>query len=507
MHTSLPRLALRNVPLLLAMGLASITAQHASAHGFVEQPPSRAVLCSASAGNLNTDCGNVAYEPQSIEYGPSVNHHYNGAYCAGDFTQCGPADATIAAGGMSGFGQLNEQSATRWAKNPIKPGPNTFTWRFTAGHATAYNQFYITKKDWNPNQPLTRDAFELTPLLNQNGNGVRPASGGTTNFTVNIPADHTGYHVILSTWKIADTAATFYQVIDVNIGGTGAGTPGSKPVTAPAVAWKTIGTVQPEQLQVGDKVLTRVFTAAGEQIARQTVLNIATEEQAQANTWPFLLAQLVAKAHVGYLLGELNTSNEVVANYGKNTLYSKADSDVVRVEIQKVQAQPVNVGTLTLDGVQSVYKVENGVAQVFVNALTQGGPYTVTATVFNAKGESVAYQQSEAGSTSPQLKLTLAKPAGGTYDLVVVAKPENGEPLQKTQRFTIEAPAATGKHDFVFPNGLKSYKAGTKVLARDGNTYTCKPFPYSGYCVQWSTSATQFEPGTGSHWQMAWTRN
>lgn len=508
MQTSLPCRALRNVSLLLAVGLASVTAQTASAHGYVEQPKSRAVLCSASAGNLNTDCGNVAYEPQSIEYSPSVNHHYNGAYCAGDFTQCGPADATIAAGGISGFGQLNEQSATRWAKNPIKPGPNTFTWRYTAGHATAYYQFFITKKDWNPNQPLTRDSFELTPLLQQDGYGARPVSGGTSNFTVNIPADHTGYHVMLATWKIADTAATFYQVIDLNIGATAATPPGTPaaPVTTPAIAWKTIGTVQPEQLQVGAKVLTRVFTAAGEQPARHTQLSIDTEEHAQANTWPFLLAQKVANANAGYLLGELNTNNEVVANYGKNTLYTKAGSDVVRVEIQKIQEQPANIGSLELDGVQATYKVERGMTQLHFNALTRGGPYTVTATVFNGKGESVAHQQSAADSISPHMMFTLRNPAAGAYDLVVVAKPENGEPLQKTQRFTIEAPA-TGKHDFVFPNGLKSYTAGTKVLARDGNTYTCKPFPSSGYCVQWSTSATQFEPGTGSHWQMAWTRD
>lgn len=503
-----PSQTFRYLPLLFAMGLASTVTPHASAHGYVEQPKSRALLCTASAGNLNTDCGNVAFEPQSIEYSPSVNHHYNGAYCAGDFTQCGPADETIAAGGMSGFGELNVQSATRWAKNPIKPGPNIFKWHYTAGHSTAYYQFFITKKDWNPNQPLTRDSFEITPLLQENANNARPPSGGTTQHTVNIPADHSGYHVVLATWKIADTAATFYQVIDVNISGNGATTPGTgtAPVVTPVAAWKAIGTVQPEALQIGDTVSTRVFTAQGEQTSRQTTLTIENDEQAQANNWPFLLAQKVAKANAGYLLGELNTNNEVVANYGKNTLYAKAGSDVVRVEIQKVHAQPANTSSLDLDGLQATYKVEGGMTQLHFNALTQGGPYTVTATVFNDKGESVAYQQSEAGSNSPHMMFTLRNPAGGIYDVVVVAKPEQGEPLQKTHRFTIEAPA-TGKHDFVFPNGLKSYKAGTKVLARDGNTYTCKPWPYNGYCVQWSASATQFEPGTGSDWQMAWTRD
>lgn len=508
MNTSSPHSPLRHLPLLAAISLAGLAAQQASAHGYVEQPGSRAVMCTASGGNLNSNCGSVAYEPQSLEYGPSVNHHYNGGYCAGDFTQCGPANETIAAAGMAAFGQLNEQSATRWAKNPINPGPNTFKWRYTAGHATSYYQFFITRKDWNPNQPLTRDAFELTPLLHEDAYGVRPPSGGTSAHTVNIPADRSGYHVILATWKIADTAATFYQVIDVNISGNGASAPGTAtpPVTVPAAAWKNIGTVQPQALNIGDTVKTRVFTAQGEQTNRQTSLTIETAEQAQANIWPFLLAQKVAKANAGYLMGELNTRNEVAPNYGQNTLFTKAGSDVVRVEIQKIQAQAGTAGSLQLSGLQDTYSVNGGNVQLHFNALTEGGPYTVDATVFNAAGESVAYQQSAAGVTSPHLMFTLQNPAGGRYDLVVVAKPEQGEPLQKTHRFTIEAPTASA-HDYVFPNSLKSYKAGTKVLARDGNTYTCKPFPYSGYCVQWSSGATHYEPGTGSHWQMAWTRN
>jgi N-acetylglucosamine-binding protein A len=64
---------------------------------------------------------------------------------------------------------------------------------------------------------------------------------------------------------------------------------------------------------------------------------------------------------------------------------------------------------------------------------------------------------------------------------------------------------STGQHDYIFPDNIASYKAGTVVLQpKDGKTYQCKPFPYSGYCVQWSKYATQFEPGTGSHWKEAW---
>ncbi|HCQ8416853.1 TPA: N-acetylglucosamine-binding protein GbpA, partial [Klebsiella michiganensis] len=40
---------------------------------------------------------------------------------------------------------------------------------------------------------------------------------------------------------------------------------------------------------------------------------------------------------------------------------------------------------------------------------------------------------------------------------------------------------------------------------KNGKVYQCRPFPYSGYCVQWSQYATQFEPGIGSDWAKAWT--
>ncbi|NMS31765.1 N-acetylglucosamine-binding protein GbpA, partial [Vibrio parahaemolyticus] len=67
-------------------------------------------------------------------------------------------------------------------------------------------------------------------------------------------------------------------------------------------------------------------------------------------------------------------------------------------------------------------------------------------------------------------------------------------------------PPPSDEYDFVFPEGLSSYTAGTKVLASDGGIYQCKPFPYSGYCMQWKESANHYEPGIGSHWEMAWDK-
>lgn len=60
-------------------------------------------------------------------------------------------------------------------------------------------------------------------------------------------------------------------------------------------------------------------------------------------------------------------------------------------------------------------------------------------------------------------------------------------------------------YDHVFPSGLKSYQAGSRVLAPDQNVYQCREWPNNGFCSQWNTGSNQYEPGVGSSWASAWT--
>ncbi|OEC52413.1 MULTISPECIES: N-acetylglucosamine-binding protein GbpA [Pseudomonas] len=509
--------SLRKLPLALAIGLATLASQQAIAHGYIESPQSRSFMCASNGGSLNAKCGGVQYEPQSVEYTPAVNHHLNGKWCGGTFQECGPAEGTIAAGGLQRFSELNEQTATRWHKTTIKPGMQDFTWFYTQGHATAYWQFYITKKDWNPNQPLTRDSFEATPIAHEQftpGVHETPQRNGRSVHRVNVPADRSGYHVILATWRVGDTDATFYQAIDVNIDNDQAGGGETPP---PAPEWNLIGAVQPEQLNIGDTVTLRAFDKSSQ--LSTVELKIANAEQAQANTWPFLLAKKVNAGDYGYKLGELNTAGEIVPNYGRNGIHVKADSKVTRVEIQK--DQPTIPGSLSLTGLSSSYQIKDGKTDLHFNAIAQGGEYQIKATVLNTKGETVAHKEAAPGNT-PHFHMALNNVEAGAHDLVVVATPKKGELLQQTHRFTLIAEPGNGggenpgegggenpgngDYDFVFPDGVQSYKAGTTVLAKDGNTYECLPFPASGYCKQWTSGSTQFEPGKGTHWDMAWKR-
>lgn len=188
---------------LMSLGLLSAAifgiSQQAHAHGYVESPASRAYQCKLQ---LNTQCGSVQYEPQSVEG-------------LKGFPQSGPADGHIASADKSTFFELDQQSPTRWNKLNLKTGANAFTWNLTARHSTTSWRYFITKQGWDASQPLTRASFELTPFCQFNDGGAIPAAKVTHQ--CNIPADRSGSHVILAVWDIADTGNAFYQAIDVNL--------------------------------------------------------------------------------------------------------------------------------------------------------------------------------------------------------------------------------------------------------------------------------------------------
>lgn len=190
----------------LAIGLAGLLglagAAAAQAHGYVGGPGSE--LTARVAMRANTGMGAAQYEPQSLE-------------APKGFPEAGPADGQIASAGGKFGGTLDEQSATRWVKNVITPGPHTISWTYTQAHATAKWHYYITKQNWDPDAPLTRS--ELEPLLTVPWDGTMPSS--PTVQTIDVPADHSGYQVILAVWDVADTGNAFYNVIDVDIQGAG----------------------------------------------------------------------------------------------------------------------------------------------------------------------------------------------------------------------------------------------------------------------------------------------
>ncbi|MEU8567160.1 lytic polysaccharide monooxygenase, partial [Streptomyces pathocidini] len=149
--------------------------------------------------------GQALYEPQSLE-GPAS-------------WDDGKLDGKIPSGGWSAgvAHRLNEQTPTLWEKQEFQQGQTvTAGWCFAAPHSTKNFEYFITKNGWDPNKPLTRDSFERAPLTTVNGNNAMPVTG---LHQIKLPADRTGYHIILSKWNIGDTSMAFYNVSDLNIKG------------------------------------------------------------------------------------------------------------------------------------------------------------------------------------------------------------------------------------------------------------------------------------------------
>ena len=183
------------ISVLATMGaLASVTATHSFAHGYLEGE--RGDLCRQ---NINANCSNV--DPADTEH-------------PGTFPAGGPPDGQLGSATRP-YPQLDEQSATRWYKHGMSSGSNDFHWIIPAQHVSDNYRYYITKPDWNPNVPLARSAFDLTPFCEVEDNGRAP---GNPTHNCNVP-QRSGYHIILAIWQVSYTGAEFYSLLDANFNG------------------------------------------------------------------------------------------------------------------------------------------------------------------------------------------------------------------------------------------------------------------------------------------------
>ncbi|MFD7552367.1 lytic polysaccharide monooxygenase auxiliary activity family 9 protein [Streptomyces sp. NPDC059816] len=169
MHSRKKTAAIIGVALAPAIAL-SLPASTASAHGYVSSPPSRQAQCAAKT----VSCGDITYEPQSVE---------------------GPKGLRSCSGGNARFAEL-ENDGKNWTATPVSR-TTQFNWRLTARHATSTWQYYVGGRK----------------VAEFNDGGAQP--GSTVSHSVNLGAS--GKQKVLAVWNIADTPNAFYACIDVNI--------------------------------------------------------------------------------------------------------------------------------------------------------------------------------------------------------------------------------------------------------------------------------------------------
>ena len=399
------------LPIVAAASM--VVAQTAVAHGYVSDPPGRAAYCKMGK---NVNCGPVQYEPQSVE-GPDGNPR---------FPVGGPADGKIASAGNSAWGPLNEQTSDRWTKTDVTAGETrTFSWTFTAPHKTQDIRYFITKNGWNPNMPLTRDQLDTKPFCESSYGGA--ISSSKPSFTCTIPADHSGYHVIVGVWDVADTSASFYNAVDVNIkGGSGGDTP------APAPAWTQVGAINPiEDLAAGDSVKTRVFNASGEMTNLSASITIGSAADGNHDRWPYLLAQKVNSSMGESYQAGSDADGSIKPVNGKNTIFAKPGSGITRVEIditKKPAPSPVEQKMSVTP--KSEYAI-NGTSAVVDSYVTLAKKGSVTGRVYTEAGTMVGTQTKDVDG-SATMSINVASAKAGKHTLVMTTPDSNDGVIQQS---------------------------------------------------------------------------
>ncbi|MBS4087433.1 N-acetylglucosamine-binding protein GbpA [Pseudomonas rustica] len=465
---------------------AMLGSSGAVAHGYVEVPQSRALLCQKG---VNTGCGGAQYEPQSV--GETFQGFPAGV---GGGTGQGPVDGRIASGGNELFTALDVQSATRWQLTDIKERTLDFQWHYKAPHPVEYHQYFITRNGWNPNEALKRTSFESMPFCEVAGDFQMPVPG--TKHRCSIPEDKNGQHVILAIWGVSDTKMAFHNVLDVNI------------IAEPSLpgGWSSVGAIAPSTpLLTGDKVKARAFTAEGESAPYSVEISIDNPEDAEPQNWSFKLAEQINQAQTLIRAGVRDENGNIEAIRGSNTLYAQKDSGVVRYEVQLLMKEDAGA-RLSVASQQAEYVLDKGKTKVDFS-LMSNRKMNVEANLFNEQNKLVGTTTAQADSGATWLAMDI-RSNPGPHTLTLVGTTLDGRTTrQDTQPVNVTGEGAGADYDFLFPEGLSDYTAGTKVLQPKTNeVFECKPFPASGYCKQYKPEANGFEPGVGEHSHAAWNK-
>ncbi|WP_170044684.1 lytic polysaccharide monooxygenase [Luteimicrobium subarcticum] len=242
------RSPLRAAAAALTAALAALTAgiliaPAADAHGWITSPSSRQDFC--STGRTSFDCGEIKYEPQSVE---------------------APKGSLKCSGG-SAFTILDDNTLA-WPRTTTGTSV-TFQWKNTALHSTASWEYFV----------------DGTLFKTFDGGNKQPAA--TVSHTVTgLP---TGQHTILARWNIADTVNAFYSCVDLTVtaNGTDPGTPTSTPTVTPtATATPTVTPTKsatPTATATPTKTATPTATATPTKTATPTAT--ATSGSCTAAAW------------------------------------------------------------------------------------------------------------------------------------------------------------------------------------------------------------------------------
>ncbi|GAB3672883.1 hypothetical protein GCM10027589_42540 [Actinocorallia lasiicapitis] len=198
------------VAVLAAVPVALLPGGAVSAHGTMQNPASRALVCYRA--NPENPKGAACKAAVKVS-GPQAFYDWNGvniADAAGKHRKRIP-DGRLCSAGNPKYAGLDLPRAD-WPATRLKAGAKyTFRFRGTAPHKGTFSLF-VTKNSYRPTRPLRWSDLTPKPILRKtdprlvNGVYVFPA--------IKLPK-RTGRHLVYAVWQRSDSPEAFYSCSDV----------------------------------------------------------------------------------------------------------------------------------------------------------------------------------------------------------------------------------------------------------------------------------------------------
>ncbi|KAJ9475600.1 Chitin-binding type-4 domain-containing protein [Pseudozyma hubeiensis] len=221
----------------LVATLSSLLVAMVDAHGYITSPASRSYMCKQGSAK---DCGEIQYEPQSVEAPKGLPFNRSG-------------DGKLCSAGLSQFSPLDRQGKSVWPTTKAN-NVKSFSWAFTAMHATTDFKYYITKANWDSSKTggLSSSDFESSPFLTVPMGGKPPSASMTHDLSNALPS-RSGYHVVYAVWTVSNTGNAFYQCMDLDFAGGNSNVgAGSSPSASPQAPSATSTAVSPSGTASGN---------------------------------------------------------------------------------------------------------------------------------------------------------------------------------------------------------------------------------------------------------------
>jgi chitin-binding protein len=364
-------------------------------------------------------------------------------------------------------------------------------WTYTAPHSTDGWSYYMTKPGWDQNAPLARSGLEKIATVTHDG------SKALTNpdHVIDIPANRNGYHVILAVWDIADTVNAFYNVIDVNVNGTGEEVAAPNAPASLIASEETAGGVELTWIDSNSDRSDVTYTVArdGEQVGKSSGTSFTDLEIVPGEIYQYSVTASDVQGN--------QSAQSTIVNF---TLAQNADADATaptvpsNLHAMEVTATEVNLmwgesfdvsGTVTYNVYRDGYL--RGTTQ-----MTMWKDSSVTAgTTYQYVVKAVDSSSNESGSSNVLNASTIAPPApasapapesGGNWNSFAAYQAGDIVTLNGAIYRAVQSYQGVGN-----PNWIKAFSLWTPV-ADVASEPEVTPAPVPKPFAQWSaTSAYQ----------------